>query len=224
MKKLKVAIGLSGGVDSAVAAYLLKKQGFDISGVYLHCFDDDAPGCRGKQDRQDALKVALHLKIPFHVLDFRKEYQTVVIDYFKKEYLSGRTPNPDVVCNREIKFGLLLDWCIKNGFDYLATGHYAKLDDRRLKIEDSGGRSKMENRKAEINKSTLYPPSSTTTLHLLPSIVSAVSLVRPADERKDQTYFLWAVPRQRLEQILFPLGDLLSCMLTVCTLVYFLFP
>ena len=165
MKKLKVALGLSGGVDSAVSAYLLKKQGFDVSGVYLHCFDEDAPGCRGKQDRKDAVKVALHLKIPFQVLDFRRQYKAAVIGYFKKEYLSGRTPNPDVVCNRDIKFGLLLDWCIKNGFDYLATGHYARLVPRQF------------------------------------------LLTQPKDLHKDQTYFLWAVPRQKFSRVLFPLAD-----------------
>ncbi|MEK6583275.1 MAG: tRNA 2-thiouridine(34) synthase MnmA, partial [Nitrospirota bacterium] len=97
-----------------------------VNCVYLDCFDSDSPGCRGDNDRKDALAVAMHLRLSFQVLDFRKEYQTAVIDYFKKEYLAGRTPNPDVVCNRDIKFGLFLDWAIKHHYEYIATGHYAK--------------------------------------------------------------------------------------------------
>ncbi len=234
-EKVRVALGLSGGVDSAVSAYLLKKQGFDVSCVYLNCFDSDIPGCHGDTDRKDALEVAMCLGLPFQVLDFRKEYQAAVIDYFKKEYLSGRTPNPDVVCNRDIKFGLFLDWSIKEGFDYVATGHYAKLDDRRWKIEDSdnkkmtiddremedGGRKwKVEGGKNRNRQSIFNHPSSTTTLGTLPSIVSAdcslsstvsaVFLARPADLHKDQTYFLWAVPKEKFKRVLFPLGNLLK--------------
>lgn len=121
----KVALGMSGGVDSSVSAHLLKQQGYDVTGVYLECWR--APGCRTDADRQDALKVALDLKIPFQVLDFKKEYKKKVVDYFLKEYKQGRTPNPDVVCNQEIKFGLFYDWALDQGFDKVATGHYAKI-------------------------------------------------------------------------------------------------
>lgn len=122
---LKVAVGLSGGVDSALAAALLKEQGYEVNGVFLECFKE--PGCRTDQDRKDALGVALKLKIPFKVLNFKKEYKHRVLDWFYREYKAGRTPNPDILCNREIKFGLFLKWAMKNKFDYLATGHYAQL-------------------------------------------------------------------------------------------------
>ncbi len=125
INQIKVAVGLSGGVDSAVSAYLLKEQGYDITAVYLECWN--MPGCRAEQDRQDALKVALQLDIPFKVLDFKDEYQKKVMTYFVNAYQAGRTPNPDVLCNQVIKFGMFYDWALAEGFDYMATGHYARI-------------------------------------------------------------------------------------------------
>lgn len=124
-KKVKVALGLSGGVDSAVCAHLLIQQGYDVTAVFIECWNE--PGCRTDQDHKDALQIALALKIPFKVLDLRKAYKEKVMAYFLSEYKYGRTPNPDVICNREIKFGLFYDWAIKAGFDKIATGHYAKI-------------------------------------------------------------------------------------------------
>ncbi|MBD3250597.1 MAG: tRNA 2-thiouridine(34) synthase MnmA, partial [Candidatus Pacebacteria bacterium] len=121
----RVALGLSGGVDSALAAHLLQEQGHDVTAVYLECWNQ--PGCRAEQDRQDALKVALQLDLPFKVLDFQQEYQQQVMSYFVEEYRAGRTPNPDVLCNQVIKFGLFYQWAMKQGFDSLATGHYAQV-------------------------------------------------------------------------------------------------
>ena len=121
----KAAVGLSGGVDSAVAAAVLVDQDYDVTAVFLECWKE--PGCRTDADRKDALSVALKLKIPFKVLDFKQEYRRKVVDHFYDEYKAGRTPNPDVMCNKEIKFGLFYDWCLENGFDYMATGHYAKI-------------------------------------------------------------------------------------------------
>lgn len=121
----KVALGLSGGVDSAVSAYLLQQQGYDLTAVYIECWN--TPGCRAEQDRKDALQVALQLKIPFRVLDFKSEYKEKVMSYFLEEYRSGKTPNPDVLCNQVIKFGMFYDWAMKNGFDAIATGHYAQI-------------------------------------------------------------------------------------------------
>lgn len=124
MQKKKVALGLSGGVDSAVCASLLKEQGYDVTAVYIECWHE--PGCRAEQDKKDALKIALQFNLPFKTLDFKKRYKDKVIEYFFSEYKVGRTPNPDVLCNKEIKFGLFYDWSIKeNNFDFIATGHYA---------------------------------------------------------------------------------------------------
>ncbi len=124
-KKHKVALGMSGGVDSSLAAKLLVDQGYDVTGVYLECWS--APGCRTDQDRKDALQVALSLNIPFTVLDFKDAYRQRVVEYFFQEYQAGRTPNPDVMCNKEIKFGLFYEWAMDNGFDAIATGHYAQV-------------------------------------------------------------------------------------------------
>lgn len=125
-----VAMGMSGGVDSSLSAALLVEQGYQVTGVFLECWR--SPGCRVEEDRKDALSVALQLKIPFQVLDFKKEYRDKVVEYFFEEYKNGRTPNPDVLCNKEIKFGLFYDWAIDNGFDAVATGHYAQVQ----KIKD----------------------------------------------------------------------------------------
>ncbi|NMB56519.1 tRNA 2-thiouridine(34) synthase MnmA [Candidatus Beckwithbacteria bacterium] len=126
----KIALGLSGGVDSAVAAVLLQQRGYEVCPFYIVCWQE--PGCRAEQDRTDALKVALQLNLPFQVLDFKVAYHDKVMNYFYSEYKKGRTPNPDVLCNREIKFGLFYDWARANGFDYIATGHYAKTDNNFL--------------------------------------------------------------------------------------------
>ncbi len=117
---------MSGGVDSSLCAHLLKEQGHEVVGVFLECWR--APGCRAEEDRADALKVALSLHIPFQVLDFKQAYKDKVVEYFFREYKAGRTPNPDVLCNKEIKFGLFYEWAMANGFDAIATGHYAKTN------------------------------------------------------------------------------------------------
>jgi len=123
----KIAVGLSGGVDSSVVLLLLKEQGFDVTGVHMQCWDYNEEGCTGEQDKADAIAVCSQLEIPFKFLDFQKEYQDKVIKNFYEEYEAGRTPNPDILCNKEIKFGLFLDWALENGFDMVATGHYAKI-------------------------------------------------------------------------------------------------
>lgn len=125
---MKIALGLSGGVDSAVSAKLLKEQGHDVTAVFLECWR--APGCRAEEDRADALKIALSLELPFEVLDFKTAYKEKVVKHFFSEYEAGRTPNPDVLCNKEIKFGLFYDWALAAGFDAVATGHYAKTNEK----------------------------------------------------------------------------------------------
>lgn len=123
----KVAVGLSGGVDSAVCLLLLKEQGYDVVGVHMQCWDYNEEGCTGEKDKADAVSLCAQLEVPFKFLDFQKEYQDKVIQNFYDEYEAGRTPNPDILCNKEIKFGLFYEWAMREGFDFIATGHYAKI-------------------------------------------------------------------------------------------------
>lgn len=125
-KVKRVAVGLSGGVDSAVAALLLKEQGYQVEGIFLQCWEEDYPGCTAKEDRASAAQVAAKLDIKFTHLDFIKAYKEKVLSYFYTEYKAGRTPNPDVMCNKEIKFGMFYDWAMQNGYDFVATGHFAR--------------------------------------------------------------------------------------------------
>lgn len=123
----KVALGLSGGVDSSVSALLLKEQGFDVTAVYMKCWDIPEDGCASDENKAYAIQTAIHLDVDFKELNFINEYKSKVINYFYDEYKAGRTPNPDVVCNKEIKFGIFYDWALENNFDYVATGHYARI-------------------------------------------------------------------------------------------------
>lgn len=124
--KKKVYVGLSGGVDSAVSAALLKKEGYDVTGVFIKAWTPPSYPCTWKEDRRSAMRVAAVLDIPFITLDLEKEYKKEVVDYMIAEYKKGRTPNPDVMCNKEIKFGHFLKFALKNGAQYVATGHYAR--------------------------------------------------------------------------------------------------
>jgi len=130
----RVFVGMSGGVDSSVTAALLKEQGYDVMGVYMKNWSQDLPGmkCPWKDDYQDAKRVAVQLGIPFKMYDFEKEYRQKVVDYMVAEYKAGRTPNPDVMCNQEMKFKLFLDTALGDGADMIATGHYARTQDGTL--------------------------------------------------------------------------------------------
>jgi len=161
--KGKAFVGLSGGVDSAVSAALLKRRGYDVTGVFIRIAIEGYP-CPAAQDRIEAMRVAAHLKIPFIEIDLSKEYQERVFNFSIAEFAKGRTPNPDALCNREIKFGLFYEFARARGADYVATGHYARA---------KGG-----------------------------------ALFTGADENKDQSYFLWAVPEEHLKRALFPVGGL----------------
>ena len=178
-EKARVAVGLSGGVDSSVAAALLCKQGYDVYGITMEIYDGSVPlnesarhACYGpgeKEDVESAAAICEKLKIPFQTIDLRQEYKNHVIDYFRNEYLEGKTPNPCVVCNQKLKFGFLLQKARQAGcdFDYFATGHYAR-------IVKSGNRFLLK---------------------------------RAADRSKDQTYFLYGLTPQQLARSLFPVGD-----------------
>jgi len=183
-KNKKVLVALSGGIDSAVSAYLLIKKGYEVEAAFMKNWSSTAgllkSECPWLQDRQDALRVAAFLHIPLHTLDFEDEYQKRVMRYFFDEYKKGRTPNPDVMCNKEIKFKLLYDWAMKKGFDYLATGHYARSEatkSRRGRRHSTGAKNQY---------------------HLL----------RSKDEFKDQTYFIYNIEQQQLSHILFPIGGM----------------
>ncbi len=128
----KVYIGMSGGVDSSVSAALLQKAGYDVTGVFIKVWQPDWINCTWKEDRLDAMRVAAKLGIDFVTLDLEREYKEEVVDYMINEYKLGRTPNPDVMCNRYVKFGGFFDWAMKQGADYVATGHYAQSIDGKL--------------------------------------------------------------------------------------------
>lgn len=123
----KVFVGVSGGVDSSVAAALLLDQGYDVVGVFIRTWQPDFIECTWRDERRDAMRVCAHLNIPFVELDLEQEYKQGVADYMIAEYRLGRTPNPDVMCNREVKFGGFLRWARAQGADYVATGHYARV-------------------------------------------------------------------------------------------------
>lgn len=123
---------MSGGVDSSVSAAVLKKAGYDVVGVFIKVWQPDWINCTWKEDRLDAMRVAAKLDIPFVTLDLEKEYKEEVVDYMIREYKAGRTPNPDVMCNRYVKFGGFFNWAMKQGADFVATGHYAQIIDGKL--------------------------------------------------------------------------------------------
>ena len=132
-KSKTVFVGLSGGVDSSVAAALLKKDGYKVVGVFIRTWQPDFIACSFREDRLDAMRVAAHLDIPFLECDAEKVYKRAVADYMIDEYKKGRTPNPDVMCNREIKFGVFWDFAKSHGADFIATGHYAQIENKKLK-------------------------------------------------------------------------------------------
>ncbi|WP_088324763.1 tRNA 2-thiouridine(34) synthase MnmA [Polaribacter tangerinus] len=135
----RVVVGLSGGVDSSVTAYLLKEQGYEVIGLFMKNWHDDSVTisneCPWLEDSNDAMIVAEKLEIPFQVVDLSEQYKERIVDYMFAEYSKGRTPNPDVLCNREIKFDVFMDIAIQLGADYVATGHYCRKDEEIINGE-----------------------------------------------------------------------------------------
>lgn len=172
IKGAKILVGLSGGVDSAVTAAVLQRAGAQVEGVFIRGWYPEGMPCTWREDRADAMRAAAHLGIPFTTLDASEEYKEGVIDYLLNEYRAGRTPNPDIMCNREVKFGAFVRYAKERGADGIATGHYA-----RVERSDHGGNTEAQ-------------------------------LMRGIDEDKDQSYFLWAVPKQALAMSHFPLGGM----------------
>jgi tRNA-specific 2-thiouridylase len=186
IKAKKVFVAMSGGVDSSVAAFLLQRDGYDVTGVFMKCFNVD--GC-AERDAEDARRVANQLKIPFYVFDFEKEYKKEVVKYMVDGYRKGITPNPDVMCNKEIKFGLFLKKSLKLGADYIATGHYIRLScSPDAPAQGVSGASPWS----------------------YPSREHRFSLLIARDSNKDQSYFLWTLTQEQLKYCLFPVGDLLK--------------
>ncbi len=173
----KIIVAMSGGIDSAVAAALLKEQGFEISAIFLRL--TNLPYL--KDSEKKAKQIAKILKIPFRVLDLRKEFQKKIIKNFLKDIEQGITPNPCVVCNKEIKFGLLLKKLkeLKIDFDFIATGHYARRSPTGLRREFSIFNDQFSNYKLLVAR----------------------------DKEKDQSYFLWMLSQAQIRKILFPLGN-----------------
>ncbi len=169
--KPKVIVGISGGVDSSVAAWQMKQQGYEVEALFMKNWeeDDDAEHCNHAQDLRDAKQVCDLLDIRLHTANFAQEYWERVFSYFLEEYQSGRTPNPDILCNKEIKFKAFLDHAKTLGADKIVTGHYVQL-------------AQADNGEALLKKAI--------------------------DNNKDQTYFLYALNQNQLQQSLFPIGGL----------------
>ena len=200
----RVFVGMSGGVDSSVSALLLKQQGFNVTGVYMKNWSRDLPGmkCPWAEDLADAKRVAVKLGIDFEVWDFEKEYFERVVEYMLREFKAGNTPNPDIMCNQEIKFRLFYEKAMEKGADFIATGHYARV--RRFEYDlsraASGRPIAMGGRRSS---SRCRAPEA-----LRKTYSKSPQLLRAVDEKKDQTYFLYRISEEALEHTIFPIGEM----------------
>ncbi len=204
----KILVALSGGVDSSVAALLLRDSGAPIEAAYMKNWinEDNILGdCPWEQDIADARRVADQLGIPFRVVNLMEEYREKVVSYLLDGYTRGLTPNPDVMCNREIKFGVLRQWALDNGFSAVATGHYA----RRIPLASRSPSS-------PASPAPVFPPRPPELCNPIgdtssaPAHSGAYALVEGADPNKDQSYFLAMLSQEQLRDARFPIGDLLK--------------
>jgi tRNA-specific 2-thiouridylase len=215
--KKRVLMALSGGIDSAVSAWKLIQAGYEVEAAFMKNYSATKglkyDECPWLQDRQDALRVAAFLGIPMHTVNYEKEYEKNVLDYFFKEYKAGRTPNPDVMCNKEIKFKMLYNWAMKNGFDYVATGHYAQVQ----RVSGSAAKKGFATQpvdnffKKTVGKWTSSDKVSAKAARLAANASedgSDYRLMRSADDFKDQTYFIYNIRTPQLPHLIFPIGGM----------------
>jgi len=198
-----VFVGVSGGVDSSVSAALLKDQGYNVVGVFIRTWTPDFIECTWRDERRDAMRVCAHLGIPFLECDAEEEYKKGVALYMIEEYKNGRTPNPDVMCNREIKFGVFWKFAKEHGANYIATGHYAinnyQLSITDYKINSAGKDNCFSNGLAPVPASLVRGPEKSNYLF---------QLSKSPDQSKDQSYFLWTLTQEDLAHTIFPIGHL----------------
>ncbi len=194
MSKQTVYVGMSGGVDSSVTAALLQKQGYNVVGVYMKNWTEDLPGmiCPWKEDYQDALKVSVRLGIDLQIFDFQKEYKEKVVNYMIDEYKAGRTPNPDIMCNQEVKFKLFLETSLEQGADLIATGHYARV---------------VRGNTDSLERSTGEQAQPVALANSDDSVLPRTGLFVAKNAEKDQTYFLYRVTSEALAKSLMPIGE-----------------
>lgn len=206
-KKQKVFVGVSGGVDSSVSLALLKNAGHDVVGVFIRTWSPDFLECTWRDERRDAMRVCAHLDVPFLECDAEEAYKKEVAEYMIEEYKKGRTPNPDVMCNRKVKFGVFWDFAKTRGADYIATGHYAKI--LPPKYNSLKNAHSLERRVRSVLGAQMSRDKLLTSPSLAPAeVFKDYILAKGNDIDKDQSYFLWTLTQEDLSHTLFPIGHL----------------
>jgi tRNA-specific 2-thiouridylase len=204
----KVLVALSGGVDSSVAALLLKQQGYDVTGAYMKNWinEDNIIGdCPWQQDIADARAVAERIGIEFHVVNLMQEYRERVVAYLLDGYARGLTPNPDIMCNREVKFGVFRAWAKDHGFAAVATGHYARRVERSEVAADLRAAEGASLDDARAQSIRAHTPTQTSAAR---RSAATFPLLEGADKNKDQSYFLALLNQEQLRDARFPIGHL----------------